>query len=172
MLIHVLCQWPRRVMGSACGSCWTGARPPRCWAEGSGCRRSTSLPRWTPLDVLSCLWIHRMQGCDDWHRIWHFWCFQLFEMTMRMFEEGNTECVAALLAVGANVRAVNARGQVLPSLLLWSEQVCSVRFAPRRPRSKPWDAGASTCKRFAIALGQFGWLWQILRRASWSEGRP
>ena len=39
-------------------------------------------------------------------------------MTMRMFEEGNTECVAALLAVGANVRAVNARGQVVPSLLL------------------------------------------------------
>ena len=28
-------------------------------------------------------------------------------------QEGNTECVAALLAVGANVRAVNARGQVV-----------------------------------------------------------
>ena len=39
-------------------------------------------------------------------------------MTMSLFEEGNTECVAALLAVGANVRAVNARGQVVLSPLV------------------------------------------------------
>ena len=36
----------------------------------------------------------------------------LKQMNTIVDQEGNTECVAALLGVGANVRAVNARGQV------------------------------------------------------------
>ena len=31
-------------------------------------------------------------------------------------------------------------------------ELCSVRLAPGRPRPKPWDTGASACKRLEIAL--------------------
>ena len=69
---------------------------------------------------LHCMQLHAGLWCLTSY-LTLFWCLQLCEMTMSLFEEGNTECVAALLAVGANVRAVNARGQVVLSPLVWSE---------------------------------------------------
>ena len=44
-------------------------------------------------------------------------------------QEGNTECAAALLAVGANVRAVNARGQVVVSLFADCQWINFVQYA-------------------------------------------
>ena len=138
----------RRVMGSACASCWTGEQPPRCWVAGSGCRRSTLLRRWA-LAYSALSDVHKCRQCWPFFTPWYACRIVIFDITFDTYDiylyiwnvwngngnevdgvqEGNTECAAALLAVGANVRAVNARGQVVVSLFADCQWINFVQYA-------------------------------------------
>ena len=162
-------------MGSACASCWTGEQPPRCWVAGSGCRRSTLQRRWAlekfdpPYSALS--WCRQcwpffypmvcMQDCNIWHHIWHIWYLSLHLKCVKWQWQWGWWCSGGEHRVRGSSSCCRSKcpccqcegsGGCFSICWLPMNKLCPVRLAPGRPRSKPWDFGASACKRLVIAL--------------------